>query len=31
MRGDMEDPNPFVSSHQAAQKEGEALVEELKS
>lgn len=30
MRGDMEDPNPFVSSHEAAELEGKALVEELK-
>lgn len=25
MRGDMEDPNPFISSHEAAEREGEAL------
>lgn len=31
MRGDMEDPNPFVSAHEAAEMEGKALVEELKS
>jgi TRAP-type mannitol/chloroaromatic compound transport system permease small subunit len=31
MRGDMEDPNPFVSAHEAAELEGKALVEELKS
>ncbi|MCO5162400.1 MAG: TRAP transporter small permease subunit [Mesorhizobium sp.] len=30
MRGDMEDPNPFVSAHEAAELEGKALVEELK-
>ncbi|MGB3501728.1 MAG: TRAP transporter small permease subunit [Mesorhizobium sp.] len=30
MRGDMEDPNPFVSAHAAAELEGQALVEELK-
>ena len=29
MRGDIEDPNPFVSSHAAAEAEGEALKEEL--
>lgn len=31
MRGDMEDPNPFISAHQAAEEEGKALVEELRS
>jgi TRAP-type mannitol/chloroaromatic compound transport system permease small subunit len=31
MRGDMEDPNPFISAHEAAELEGKALVEELKS
>lgn len=31
MRGDIEDPNPFVSSHEAVEKEAKALVEELKS
>ncbi|MEQ1952895.1 TRAP transporter small permease subunit [Mesorhizobium sp. CN2-181] len=31
MRGDLEDPNPFVSAHQAAEEEGKALAEELKS
>ena len=30
MRGEMEDPNPFVSAHEAAELEGKALVEELK-
>ena len=30
MRGDMEDPNPFISAHEAAELEGKALVEELK-
>jgi len=30
MRGEMEDPNPFVSAHEAAELEGRALVEELK-
>lgn len=29
MRGIIEDPNPFVSAHEAAQKEGEALAEEI--
>ncbi len=31
MRGDMDDPTPFVSHHEQATLEGEALVEELKS
>ena len=30
MTGRMEDPNPFVSAHEAAELEGKALVEELK-
>lgn len=30
MRGVMEDPNPFISAHEAAELEGKALVEELK-
>lgn len=30
MRGDMEDPNPFISAHEAAELEAKALVEELK-
>ena len=30
MRGDMDDPNPFISAHEAAELEGKALVEELK-
>ena len=30
MRGEMEDPNPFISAHEAAELEGKALVEELK-
>lgn len=30
MRGEMEDPTPFVSAHEAAELEGKALVEELK-
>lgn len=29
MRGLMDDPNPFVSAHAAAEKEGEALVKEI--
>lgn len=31
MRGDMEDPNPFISAHEAAEMEGKALAEEIKS
>jgi TRAP-type mannitol/chloroaromatic compound transport system permease small subunit len=30
MRGDMEDPTPFISTHEQAQLEAKALVEELK-
>ncbi|WP_323041451.1 TRAP transporter small permease subunit [Gemmobacter sp.] len=30
MRGDMEDPNPFMSSHDAATAEAEALIGEMK-
>ena len=30
MRGDMEDPTPFVSAHEAAELEGEALAGEIK-
>ena len=30
MRGLIEDPTPFVSSHEAAEKEGEALLEEIR-
>ncbi len=29
MRGDMEDPTPFVSAHEAAEAEGEALAKEV--
>lgn len=29
MRGIIDDPNPFVSAHEAAEKEGEALVKEI--
>ncbi|PLP55917.1 C4-dicarboxylate ABC transporter [Mesorhizobium loti] len=31
MRGDMEDPNPFVSVHEQAELEGKALAEEVRS
>lgn len=31
MRGEMEDPNPFISAHEAAELEGKALAEEIKS
>jgi TRAP-type mannitol/chloroaromatic compound transport system permease small subunit len=31
MRGDMEDPTPFITAHQAAELQGKALAEELKS
>ncbi len=31
MRGEMDDPNPFVSAHQAAEEEGKALAEELRA
>ncbi|AMY69299.1 TRAP transporter small permease subunit [Frigidibacter mobilis] len=30
MRGQMDDPTPFISAHEAAEKEGEALVEEIR-
>jgi len=30
MRGDMEDPNPFISAHEAAELEGKAMAEEFK-
>ena len=30
MNGNMDDPNPYVTQHEQAQLEGEALVEELK-
>lgn len=30
MRGDMDDPTPFISAHEAAELEAKALVEELK-
>jgi hypothetical protein len=29
MRGDMEDPHPFVSAHEAAELEGAALAAEV--
>ena len=31
MRGDMDDPNPFVSAHEQAELEAKALVEEIRS
>ncbi|WP_378948614.1 TRAP transporter small permease subunit [Mesorhizobium sp. ANAO-SY3R2] len=31
MRGDMEDPNPFISAHEAAELEGKALADEARS
>ena len=31
MRGEMDDPTPFITAHEAAELEGKALVEELKS
>jgi TRAP-type mannitol/chloroaromatic compound transport system permease small subunit len=31
MRGDMEDPNPFISAHEQAELEAKALVEEVRS
>ena len=31
MRGDMDDPTPFITAHQAAELQGKALAEELKS
>jgi len=31
MRGDMADPTPFITAHQAAELQGKALAEELKS
>lgn len=31
MRGDMEDPNPFVSAHEQAELEGKALADEVRS
>ncbi|MET0596999.1 MAG: TRAP transporter small permease subunit [Mesorhizobium sp.] len=31
MRGDMEDPNPFISAHEQAELEGKALAEEARS
>ncbi|MBD0414350.1 TRAP transporter small permease subunit [Oryzicola mucosus] len=30
MRGDMDDPNPFISAHEAAELEAKALAEEIK-
>lgn len=31
MRGEMDDPTPFISAHEAAELEAKALVEEIKS
>jgi TRAP-type mannitol/chloroaromatic compound transport system permease small subunit len=31
MRGDMDDPTPFISAHEQAELEGKALVEEVRS
>ncbi|MGF7005660.1 TRAP transporter small permease subunit [Aminobacter sp. BE322] len=31
MRGDMDDPNPFVSAHEAAELEGKAIADEVRS
>jgi len=31
MRGDMEDPNPYITAHEAAEQEGKALAEEIRS
>jgi TRAP-type mannitol/chloroaromatic compound transport system permease small subunit len=31
MRGDMEDPNPFISAHEQAELEAKAIVEEVRS
>ena len=31
MRGEMEDPTPFISSHQAAEEEAKALAKELRT
>jgi len=31
MRGDMEDPTPFISTHEQAELEGKALAEEVRS
>ncbi|PWK65756.1 TRAP transporter small permease subunit [Aminobacter sp. AP02] len=30
MRGDLEDPNPFISAHEAAELEGKALADEVR-
>ncbi|MEY4871126.1 MAG: hypothetical protein RLZZ563_456 [Pseudomonadota bacterium] len=30
MRGIIDDPNPFISAHEAAEKEGQALVKEIR-
>ncbi|MEO5326295.1 TRAP transporter small permease subunit [Mesorhizobium sp. CC13] len=31
MRGDMDDPNPFISAHEAAELEGKAIADEVRS
>lgn len=31
MRGDMEDPTPFISAHEAAELEGKAIADEVRS
>ncbi|MFA6157502.1 TRAP transporter small permease subunit [Mesorhizobium sp.] len=31
MRGDMDDPNPFISAHEQAEREARALAEEVRS
>ncbi|TIU43345.1 MAG: C4-dicarboxylate ABC transporter, partial [Mesorhizobium sp.] len=31
MRGDMDDPNPFISAHEQAELEAKALAEEAKA
>jgi TRAP-type mannitol/chloroaromatic compound transport system permease small subunit len=31
MRGDMDDPTPFISVHEAAELEGKALAEEVRT
>lgn len=31
MRGEMDDPNPFVSVHEQAELEGKALADEVRS
>ena len=31
MRGDMDDPNPFISAHEQAELEAKALADEVRS